>query len=1053
MNQTPVKVSTLLFFYFSSLTSPIVHCESEDQGFEWSEPSSCRNKDYEFFHTDLFRCEKCPSNLVASNDGYECVCDKRSKTAAFKDGLPVCVSCGVGKIRTTDEFECISCRDRGKFCGCLGNSMTVERNGNGTLLDTQQCLPCPKNTFASHDHVRCLPCSEIWANVDRDDFPLDDPSWNNLVKYCMPIKAPEDWPDLQNTYVVKFQKKRIHIDSYYFRRELRFIFHSCKNGIRKACSQLANMCSLTLFATDSIACKLFLGKNELGNRPKIFYREDEARIILNRRTITQRYTLDQDDQINNKLKLVVAKFGLRGKFEAINEPNLPCPFFGNLPFGVNLFKKCRVSATELTDSKMTFLVPFLAYYDKMNSNKRILHPVPVLIKNINEQAGEDSSRWQLVKRFFSVDKITGYRAISNSKNSSFSKGSELHVLRYIKSLQLVVKLQERAERGKVFPPLLVVEYDELTNREIIENVQVPVEYKVSYSFPDDEANGAIEVCIGIFTGLAVTFAMVQAWSYSRRSCQNLASVSTFLSFIIYCFAAVANILIIICSGFCIYTFIFYKGQKVVHVLLPNSKNEWTIKICTIISFAFKMMEMLSLVYHQRRTNIFFIDWEQPRIMFEAIASTNKWDSPRLALRKHFNNGGKLSSSNERRKNMQSASEIIGARRKKTASPSRSFASVSSSRDDSIDNEIPNDNPTAGQPVATVCSETDFSINEENSEEKNHSVSIWRTCVVANEWLRIKTKRKINILFQIFATLFFLEIIGGKNSSKTIPNLVIEPDETLSTAESFTLQYAVGMLIYLLVYTSQWWFFVFIYQKYVKNQLQEFVDLCSMANVSVFMLSHDYYGYYIHGRSVHGFADTDLLTLIKDLEREENDLCAHRGLIPGTTEQTFVISVSKTFRTFYERLVGSQNSRNGRFLRSNISNVPTDWDERWKIYLKLKKFFTGFIDHCYKNVDYTVKDRHFIEKMCDFEMADVHEKSIFYVDNAYSFDRTIFHGNEWTLATFEINVFLLVLVFWENFILASFAVLLVSKLIDAVVQFNGKSLLAEKTFIDERFLVS
>lgn len=54
-------------------------------------------------------------------------------------------------------------------------------------------------------------------------------------------------------------------------------------------------------------------------------------------------------------------------------------------------------------------------------------------------------------------------------------------------------MQERNEPGKIFPPLLVVKYDELTKEEIAANVEVSVEYKVTYSLADDEMNSAIEV--------------------------------------------------------------------------------------------------------------------------------------------------------------------------------------------------------------------------------------------------------------------------------------------------------------------------------------------------------------------------------------------------------------------------------------------------------------------------------------------------------------------------------------------------------------------------------
>lgn len=41
--------------------------------------------------------------------------------------------------------------------------------------------------------------------------------------------------------------------------------------------------------------------------------------------------------------------------------------------------------------------------------------------------------------------------------------------------------------------------------------------------------------------------------------------------------------------------------------------------------------------------------------------------------------------------------------------------------------------------------------------------------------------------------------------------------------------------------------VAIYERYIKNGIQEFVDICSLANISVFILSLENYGYYIHGR--------------------------------------------------------------------------------------------------------------------------------------------------------------------------------------------------------------
>lgn len=117
--------------------------------------------------------------------------------------------------------------------------------------------------------------------------------------------------------------------------------------------------------------------------------------------------------------------------------------------------------------------------------------------------------------------------------------------------------------------------------------------------------------------------------------------------------------------------------------------------------------------------------------------------------------------------------------------------------------------------------------------------------------------------------------------------------------NFSLQYAVCAALYIAIYFTQYFISIIFYERFVRNPMQQFVDLCSIVNNSVFILEYSYYGFYIHGRSVHGFSDTDLLTLINNLKNEENQLCAHRGLVPGTTEQSFIISITESFRTVYE----------------------------------------------------------------------------------------------------------------------------------------------------------
>ena len=64
------------------------------------------------------------------------------------------------------------------------------------------------------------------------------------------------------------------------------------------------------------------------------------------------------------------------------------------------------------------------------------------------------------------------------------------------------------------------------------------------------------------------------------------------------------------------------------------------------------------------------------------------------------------------------------------------------------------------------------------------------------------------------------------------------------------------------------FFMFIYERFITDDIREFVDLCSMSNISVFVMANGEFGYYIHGRSVHGRSDVGMREMCDMIKREE-----------------------------------------------------------------------------------------------------------------------------------------------------------------------------------------
>nr|XP_045254431.1 meckelin isoform X3 [Macaca fascicularis] len=258
------------------------------------------------------------------------------------------------------------------------------------------------------------------------------------------------------------------------------------------------------------------------------------------------------------------------------------------------------------------------------------------------------------------------------------------------------------------------------------------------------------------------------------------------------------------------------------------------------------------------------------------------------------------------------------------------------------------------------------------------VSIWRTYFVANEWNEIQTVRKINSLFQVLTVLFFLEVVGFKNLA------LMDSSSSLSRSPSSyvapysrILRYAVSAALWLAIGIIQIVFFAVFYERFIEDKIRQFVDLCSMSNISVFLLSHKCFGYYIHGRSVHGHADTNMEEMNMNLKREAENLCSQRGLVPNTDGQTFEIAISNQMRQHYDRIHETLIRKNGP--ARLLSSSENTFEQSIKAYHMMNKFLGSFIDHVHKEMDYFIKDKLLLERILGMEFMEPMEKSIFYND--------------------------------------------------------------------------
>eukprot|EP00697_Spironema_sp_BW2_P015520 gnl/Spiro4/6408_TR3288_c0_g1_i1.p1 gnl/Spiro4/6408_TR3288_c0_g1~~gnl/Spiro4/6408_TR3288_c0_g1_i1.p1 ORF type:complete len:1031 (-),score=347.92 gnl/Spiro4/6408_TR3288_c0_g1_i1:172-3186(-) len=228
------------------------------------------------------------------------------------------------------------------------------------------------------------------------------------------------------------------------------------------------------------------------------------------------------------------------------------------------------------------------------------------------------------------------------------------------------------------------------------------------------------------------------------------------------------------------------------------------------------------------------------------------------------------------------------------------------------------------------------------------VSFWRTIFIASEWNRLANMPVVNLAVSLLWLLFFLGGLNWYYLSTAQPNI----HDTSATAPlSQVLQWSVAIAIWLVAVISQW-LCVTVYRRFFGHPSLQFIDKCSLANVSVFVLINKFYGYYIHGRSSHSYADTTMTDIAEQLKREELNTVAHRGLESHKNTQVFELMIHKELRTKIENIYLAylqkeeeiSASQSGRLTWLQGRSAATPPSQRLiKAYAHLNHFLSNFVN--------------------------------------------------------------------------------------------------------------
>ena len=352
-------------------------------------------------------------------------------------------------------------------------------------------------------------------------------------------------------------------------------------------------------------------------------------------------------------------------------------------------------------------------------------------------------------------------------------------------------------------------------------------------------------------------------------------------------------------------------------------------------------------------------------------------------------------------------------------------------------------------------------------------SPWRSIHIVNQFNLLQKSRTIstNFCFILFIMLYYSKKIEWHNYTHLVPNVSFAN----SSPPHILLRHCLGTFILFIAGVAQY-VLRRVIQPWMPTPTTEFLDLCSVANVSVLILQDSLRGYYIHGQSPLGKADTTLQELIRFLEEEGKGKIKGRGITDDKNDnlQTYEIYLSYTMRQIYDGLYffptlqeidkGSQYDRiqnQAKFL--NIFRYIPESLHTGNIY-EINKFMNNHLKEKIEQVTMQskllVREKSLCERFFEFPPSiDLTSRKVkelvFYKDPGKNFEDVLFIGMELEWLIFVIYIWEMWCIALEKYErslpMSIFMTYIMERMFFKVRIFFGEKNVAKKAVVDNRFL--
>jgi len=500
---------------------------------------------------------------------------------------------------------------------------------------------------------------------------------------------------------------------------------------------------------------------------------------------------------------------------------------------------------------------------------------------------EDARDDLFVRRFALCDSVTGKEG---GPEAYLNKDDPPRVFRFAAHMAVQVRSRPDSE-GQIFVPVLSIAYAEKLTESIKSASDTAlVSFKAEYSM--DTENFWIGMTVYLVVMLVGTLAVAGFRIFLvERRCPGIPLVVPGGDTSIFAPKVALQVLVFFSTCFSVffwfhfsaalYWLVTFKVQDAPHLLLPTSMqgfeyephDAWLV-LQTVLGF----VSVALAFFRHMRVFFFLVDWERvvPPRDGEPARSASVWPPSRPSGSPFGADGApgfRPFPGDSSTPQMVGAPLLHG----QGGSPFGTPAGLSGLGHFQQPLGFPG-GPGGPGSLGEVPEDPGQSAGQgfEPGEAPDAGVSAWRSLFVCNELnKRLGATRTVPHITWL-AMVALLEGCNWKHAARWYPRGTdVEDEEVLAQLNPF-LQFAMGVVSWMLVLGVQI-IVARVVVIFVNHDLYDFMDVCSMANVSVLMLDEPFHGFYIHGKAASGRGEWCHSDLSRVLHDEDKGIGLPRGL--------------------------------------------------------------------------------------------------------------------------------------------------------------------------------